>query len=214
MLVRFTAVRAWRIGAVTVWLPAASCSLVVGELPEPLPGSGPTAGGGAAGQGSGGSSAQAAGEPPVGEAGDRAVTGGVSAGGSGTAGGSVAGAGAAGSATSCDADHDEHLAPGKCGGDDCDDSDADVSPDQSDYFDQSQPRVGYDYDCSGAPEREQSQPIVCTGLTVVECPTGQPGFLGTLPACGEVGNWGQCVKGSALEPCVEDVVATPRMRCH
>lgn len=210
MLVRFTAVRAWRIGAVMVWLPAASCSLVVGELPEPLPEGGPLAGVGAAGQSTGGSSAQAAGEPPVGDAGNAAVmVGGDSTGGSG-----AAGSGAAGSATSCDADHDEHLAQGKCGGDDCDDSDANVSPDQSDYFDESQPRVDYDYDCSGAPEREQTEPIVCTGLTVIECPTDQSGFLGTLPACGEVGKWGKCAKGSALEPCVEDVVTTQTMRCH
>jgi hypothetical protein len=200
MLVRFTAGRAWRIGAVTVWLPAASCSLVVGELPEPLPENGPMAG--SAGQTRGGS-AQAGGEPSVGEAGNAALSG-----------DSTGGSGVGGSAANCDADHDEQLAKGKCGGDDCDDTDSNVSPDQTDYFDEPQPRVDYDYDCSGAPEREQTEPIVCTGLTVVECPTDQTGFLGVLPACGEVGNWGTCVKGSALEPCVEDVVTTPRMRCH
>jgi hypothetical protein len=122
--------------------------------------------------------------------------------------------GGAGSPASCDADHDEHLAEGQCGGGDCDDNDANVSPAQSDYFDEPQPRVDFDYDCSGAPEREQTEPIVCMGLALVDCPTDKTGFLGTLPACGEIGNWGKCVQGSALEPCIEDVVTTPRMRCR
>lgn len=182
-----------------MWLLLASCSLVVGELPEPLPEGGPGAGAAGAGGTTGGTSARA-GDGSVGDAGHPGP-GGV-------------GSGTSGNAASCDADHDEHLAEGKCGGDDCDDNDPDVRPDQSDYFDESQPRVGYDYDCSGAPDREQSEPIVCMGLAPIECPTEETGFLGALPACGEVGNWGKCVQGSALEPCVEDVVTTPRMRCH
>lgn len=183
-----------------MWLLLASCSLVVGELPEPLPEGGPGAGAAGAGGTTGGTLARA-GEGSVGDGGGHTAPAGE-------------GSGTSGNAASCDADQDDHLAEGKCGGDDCDDNDANVQPDQSDYFDESQPRVDYDYDCSGAPDREQSAPIVCMGLTLIECPTEQTGFLGTLPACGEVGNWGTCVKGSALDPCVEDVVTTPRMRCH
>jgi hypothetical protein len=165
MLVTFTADRAWRrTGTVTVWLLLASCSLIVGELPEPLPDAGHSAGASA------------------GEA-------------------------------NCDADHDQHLAEGKCGGDDCDDSDANVFTGQAEYFDERQARVDYDYDCSGAPEQEQLEPIVCPGVPVGACPTTQMGFLQTLPPCGEPGVWGTCEKRELL--CDEKPVDVGRiMRCR
>jgi hypothetical protein len=209
MLVRFTVSRPWRsIGAVLLWLLPAACSLVVGELPEPLPG-GPSAGVGgdtpSAGQAAGGSMAHA-GMPPVGEAGD-------SASGGRSEGGSVSG-GSGGSAASCDADQDEHLAEGKCGGDDCDDADANVSPAQVDYFDERHERVDYDYDCSGAAEQEQAAPIVCSGVSVGTCPTAT-GFLKALPPCGEPGDWGTCVKTPPLATCDPMVIDSGRrMRCR
>lgn len=197
MLVRSTAIRAWRPGgAFTVGLLLASCSLVVGELPEPLPQRGPVAGSGAQ-----------AGSPDLGEAGQVA-----SGGTSGVPGGM---GGWSGSVASCDTDGDQHLAEGNCGGDDCDDSDANVFPGQSEHFDERQAQVDYDYDCSGAPEQEQLEPIVCSGVSVGACPTTQMGFLQTLPACGEQGAWGTCQKTPPLDTCDQKVVDGQRaMRCR
>jgi len=197
MLVRFTAGRAWsRSGAVTVWLLIPACSLVVGELPEPLP--------------EGGQMAGAA-----------AMSGGATAG-SSTVGGSAAGAAEAaggdessgGTSNSCDADADQHPAKGTCGGDDCDDSDARVSPAQTEYFADRQARVDYDYDCSGSTEQEQLEPIVCPGVAVGACPT-ETGFLKTLPACGEIGAWGTCKLTPPLNTCDQRVMdGERRMRCR
>jgi hypothetical protein len=115
----------------------------------------------------------------------------------------------------CDADHDQRLAEGECGGDDCDDSDANVFTGQGEYFDERQARVDYDYDCSGAPEQEQLEPIVCSGVSVEACPTTQMGFLQTLPPCGEPGEWGTCEKRSLLDVCDKKIVDAERiMRCR
>jgi hypothetical protein len=184
-----------------VWLLLASCSLVVGELPEPLAESGPMAGAAGMAETIGGSSAEA-GEPSITDGG-RAGTGGENSG-SGT-----------GNAASCDADHDEHLAEGKCGGDDCDDTDADVFPGQIEYFEARRAQGDYDYDCSGGAEREQLAPVECSGVTVGPCPVTEMGFLATLPACGETGAWGTCKKTAPLNTCDQDVVDEERiMRCH
>lgn len=112
----------------------------------------------------------------------------------------------------CDADRDGHQAEGKCGGDDCDDSDADVFTQQPKYFSARQDNVGYDYDCNGKPQQEQPAPVVCMGIDLTACPTGE-GFLRTLPACGVIGKWGKCVKGTLT--CDEQVIDDMRpMRCH
>lgn len=193
MLVRFAARCPWRPLGAFVWLSSAACTLVVGELPEPVPEDGPLAGGGSS------SSASSGGQ------------GGVAA--AGSSGGDAAQGGDAN--PECDQDGDEHLARGKCGGDDCDDSDADVSPDQTEYFADRDEVVGYDYDCSGGPEQEQQAAVVCSGLTVGPCPTDETGFLGSLPACGEVGRWGICIKTPPLDTCDEMVRdELTRMRCH
>jgi hypothetical protein len=182
-----------------VWLLLAACSLVVGELPEPLPEGGPLAG---AGQ-TGGNSARA-GQPAIGDGGQSAP-GGANGGGSGTSG----------TTAMCDADGDEHQAEAKCGGDDCDDSDPNVFAGQSEYFDERQKQVDYDYDCSGAPEQEQLEPVVCSGVSVGACPTTQLGFLQTLPPCGESGAWGTCKKTPPLDTCDQQVIDAVRlMRCR
>jgi hypothetical protein len=188
MLVRFTAARAWsRSAAVTVWLLATACSLVVGDLPDPLPEGGLMAGAAAIGGGAGSES--------------------VVAGRSGAASGDEGGG-------DCDADDDQHPAKGACQGDDCEDGDARVWPGQTEYFADRQTRVDYDYDCSGSAEQEQLEPIVCPGVAVGACPT-RTGFLKTLPACGEIGAWGTCKVTPPLDTCDQMVVdAGRRMRCR
>jgi hypothetical protein len=207
MLVRFS-VRAWRTtSGLSLWLLAAGCSLVVGELQEPLPeGGGPVAGAGSSAGGGGtvAGSSSAGGTRSLGQGGEASAQAGD---------GPAPGAGTSGSGAMCDADRDEHLAEGKCGGDDCDDSDDRVSPDQTEYFGERQKNVDFDYDCSGAPEQEEVMAVVCPGV-VGPCPT-ETGFLKSLPACGETGSYGTCVKQAPLDTCVEKVLdAEHRMRCH
>ena len=201
MLVRFSADGARRGSRIALLLlGATSCALVVGELPDPAPG-GPVAGDASVGPGPGGDAAANAGAPVTPQGGN--PNGGK---GSGVAGSTSGG--------QCDVDRDQHLAQGKCGGDDCDDQDAKVSPDQSGYFAERQAHVDYDYDCSGTAEQEQMAAIVCSGIAVGPCPT-ETGFLKTLPACGEVGAWGTCIKTPPLNTCDQKVVDNGRrMRCH
>ncbi len=215
-----------RAVALLATFPAA-CSLLVGELPEPLSDVGPMAGG------AGGASAShgVAGEQAAGGTEDHGAVGGASggdgpsiAGGAPNSGqggnisdqGGAPAIGVAGSgADPCDADDDKHRARGVCGGDDCDDSDPQVSPDQTGYFASRQPNVDFDYNCDGAPEQEQMAAVVCSGLSLGACPTAVSGFLGTLPACGEVGAWGKCVKTPPLNTCDKMVIDDQRrMRCR
>lgn len=205
MLVRFsTGCAQRRSRPALLLLGLASCSLVVGQLPEPAPG-GPAAGDASVGPDGGEAAAQ--GGSAVIQQGGNPASGGKGSGVAGSANGGSSG-------SNCDADHDQHLAPGKCGGDDCDDQDADVSPEQSGYFAERQAHVDYDYDCSGTAEQEQMAAIVCSGVAVGPCPT-ETGFLKTLPACGEVGVWGTCVKTPPLNTCDQKVVDNGRrMRCH
>jgi hypothetical protein len=131
----------------------------------------------------------------------------------GSSGGNLPLAGNAGA--DCDQDGDQHLARGRCGGDDCDDSDADVSPDQTGYFADRHETVGYDYDCSGAPEQEHLVVVDCSGLSLVTCPTEDVGFLGSLPMCGQGGRWGRCVKDAVLNTCEELTIEEElAMRCR
>jgi hypothetical protein len=155
---------------------------------------------GAADQTGGGGSMQHGGSASAGKSSSGASSGGATSGGTAAAG--------------CDIDGDHHASTGKCGGDDCDDHDARVSPDQSSYFAERQSQVDFDYDCNGEEEQEQPAAIVCSGVAVGECPT-ESGFLKTLPACGEMGMWGTCKKTPPLNTCDASVVdVARRMRCR
>ena len=202
MLVRFAAVRAQCLRGIPVLgLFALACSLVVGELPPAEPEGGPLAGK----SGRGGTSAIAGGghggTPQPDEGGAPAATAGSVSPSAGT------------SSAECDADGDKHAAEGACGGDDCDDNDADVFAGQTKYFDKPRANGDYDYNCKDGPQREYTEPVVCSGLVVGACPT-QIGFLGSLPECGQMGPWGTCSKKSMIEPCVEAPVTPRTMRCH
>lgn len=167
------------------------CFLIVGDLPPPQPEDEAAAG-----------------------ATDSSVGGGGAQGTPGPGGGPSS-AGSGGAPGGCDTDHDGHLARGTCGGEDCDDGDPEIFPEQPDYFAEPRDNGSYDYDCSGHPEQEQTDALVCTGFSLLNCPTDQQGFLGSLPACGEEGRWGKCVTNSLLNTCEEPATATSSvMRCH
>jgi hypothetical protein len=113
----------------------------------------------------------------------------------------------------CDCDHDGYLAEA-CAGDDCDDEDGRVHPDQQKYFDTASPTVGFDFDCSTTTDRDPALNVVvqCAGLSLLACEQALQGFIGAMPACGEVGDWGTCrANGLVCEP---DIYEQRRMRCH
>lgn len=181
------------------------------------------------GSGIGGADGGSGGTPP--QAGTTGVDGaGAAAGGAGTtaAAGAQSGGGAGGAAVAdagvpsgscsdpCDCDDDGYAAEGTCGGDDCDDDDPRVHPEQGAYFParSDNASVGFDYDCSDAVERDPAQATVirCNDLDLLSCEDAQ-GFHDALPPCGEVGAWGTCEwKGVLCSAVVLDssVVA----RCH
>lgn len=182
-------------------------------------------GGGTAGTGSGGrgtagagglgaGGVRAGGAPGTGGAGAGGVvtsggapgTGGVTAGGApgtgGAATGGVAGTGGApgsgGAGGCCDCDGDKVKAIGPCGGTDCDDTDANVFPGQTLYFDTPSKNRGFDYNCDNSLERDPGfTAFVNCNVILGLCDATKEGFFGTAPpACGVPGSWGMCVKGT------------------
>jgi hypothetical protein len=112
----------------------------------------------------------------------------------------------------CDCDHDGHNAEGACGGDDCDDHDVKVYPKEPTYYAvaNTDPAVGFDWDCSGAPERDPTlDKVVDCQPIAIPCPAGT-GFLGKVaPPCGMPGEWGSCKTQGAM--CVKDVVDAQKL---
>jgi hypothetical protein len=93
----------------------------------------------------------------------------------------------------CDADGDGATGEA-CGGDDCDDEDAEVYPGQERYFTEASERRGFDYDCDGIISRPPSEVQLSCALELAQCDTELQGFFGdALPPCGELGDWGGCV---------------------
>jgi hypothetical protein len=145
--------------------------------------------------------------------------GGSTAGGT-SSGGTTAGSGGDGSgdcAAPCDCDGDGQEAIA-CGGHDCDDDDANVFKGQTEYFAVPAKNGGFDYDCSGGPDREHTTTVACSGLLGVDCDNKLPGFLFSLPLCGETGQWGGCqvVAGPpplSLAQCDPYPTGTATMRC-
>jgi hypothetical protein len=172
--------------------------------------SGTDASGGTGGDTDGSSDASGGAAGAAGGGGTAGVAGtGGSAGAAGTGGGAGASSGGSAGAggCTCDCDGDSHLKKGgSCGGDDCDDNDANVFPGQTSYFDQPAKNGGFDYDCSGSAEQESSQTISCT---VALCPTTQ-GYFASPPACGQSADWGVC--SGAL--CQKQVLEQKKQACH
>jgi hypothetical protein len=134
---------------------------------------------------------------------------GASGGAAGTASGGTSSGGTGGEsdAACCDCDGDKHDATGgNCGGDDCDDSDPEVFPGQTKYFDKPAKNGTFDYDCSGSTEQEFTSTITCLP---VACPN-QDGYFGVAPACGVAADWGNCT-GTL---CTANVKEKRTQKCH
>ncbi len=215
------------------------CSLVMGDLPEPVSSSGSSgntgtnqadgAGGttgvaGNGGQSTAGTNATVAGgaSSSGGVGGSSSVTPEAGTSGGGNAGTSAGGstsssAGAGGSCDPCDCDGDGAPSPdcneGGAANADCDDTDPDAKPAQEGWFTESNPNLelGFDYDCSTMLEREFPTAVSCSALALGSCVVPD-GFLSPLPACGDTGDWGSC-KSNGLS-CVPDKKGTKVMGCH
>jgi hypothetical protein len=166
------------------------CSLVLGDLPPTTDEPDESSGGGSSGAGAAsGSMAQ----------------GGSGAGGQGGVGGSSSGSG--GIPPGCDDDGDRVASDAEnCGGEDCDDSNDDVYPEQTRYSSEPRSDGGFDYNCDESVERE---PLVQCALVGGACPPDQ-GFLDDV-ACGQVGRWGTCMLVSPAL-CMAEVIVDEQMR--
>ena len=189
----------------------AACELVLGELPTPQEdltttesvsagGSPATGGGGQGGAGTGAGVITSSG------GGGSASTSSASASG----GGSTTSTGEGGACCSeCDCDCDGFPASGACAGTaqaDCDDATDKVFPGEPTYYVEPSPNNGFDWDCSGVPERDPAllETIDCASLLGLGC-NEKIGFLGaTVPMCGEAGTWGTCKKSGIT--CVPDPI--------
>ncbi|WP_437522464.1 hypothetical protein WME79_31670 [Sorangium sp. So ce726] len=162
-------------------------------------------GGGAAGSGGGSATSSASAGPATSGSGGGSTTSSTSASAatSGSGGGSAtsstsAGSTSAGPATSssgggtvdCDADDDGYLSIACEGGDDCNDDNPSVHPNQpSTFYDAPfSPGRSFDYDCSGVEETEFAS-VKCSGLLV--CAAKSNVFLSDVP-CGGRGPFGSC----------------------
>ena len=172
---------------------AASCEVVLGDLP---PVREPPDGGGTGGAGS--------------------TRSGTSSTPSSTSSASSASSSGTGGGPCCDCDHDGYPSKALCGGDDCDDADPVVHPGQTMYFatPSPNPNVGFDYDCSGTPDPEYPSPLHCNALMGVNCDAGV-GFLNAVPPCGATGSWGSCQSGTVPLTCVQHVIDPGKVsRCR
>jgi len=68
---------------------------------------------------------------------------------------------------------------------DCCDSDANVRPTQAAYFSSASQCGGFDYDCNGVEQKELTVTGKCSGLLC----DYTAGWSGSVPACGQTGNW-------------------------
>ncbi|HSU40490.1 MAG TPA: hypothetical protein VLJ38_13020, partial [Polyangiaceae bacterium] len=116
---------------------------------------------------------------------------------SGGTGGSSGGTGGSAGQLQCDADQDGARSDAAtCGGDDCNDGDANVYPTQAGFFTSKNKSGTFDYNCDGDEEREFTTTLDCSLLNLVDC-SGE-GFDASLPACGQSGNFIRCDAISVL----------------
>ena len=206
---------------------AVACTLVIGDIPEATSSTGGTAGtsGTGAESGSGGFAGSAGGGGTAGASGaggtaGQGATGGVAGGGGvsgagGTNQGGTSGSGASGGTggtclNDCDCDGDFQKAVGPCGGQDCDDWNADVFKGQTKYFDKpANVTIGFDYDCSGQAELKDTATVNCALLCGGP---GKQGWTQSPPACGATGPWGYCPTGAVCSAQVTDPNKT--QLCH
>jgi len=177
--------------------------------------------GGAVGSGSGGdpSAGVASGGTPTpadaGEGGNNATpSGGTAPTGDSGSGGN---GGTPGCTDPCDCDNDGslnddvgcHTGGGPA---DCDDSDADVKPGQTDFFDEKSEGGTFDYNCDGDIERRDPLLGTCPGLVLGQCPTAE-GFQ-MLVGCGQEGPWAECVKAPSGLSCQQSFLYDKITSCR
>jgi hypothetical protein len=103
---------------------------------------------------------------------------------------------------------------GNCNGGDCDDNDDRVKSDQTAFFGERSANVavGFDFNCDGMTTQDPSLARTI-GCLLTLCDVGEGYVGGTLPPCGEAGQWGQCV--TPLATCQAMVLDPTRvMLCH
>jgi hypothetical protein len=94
---------------------------------------------------------------------------------------------------------------------DCDDGDPSAHPGQSQFFAApSKGKQSYDYNCSGAEEREFPSLASCA-MGPLGC-SGH-GWVGAVPGCGAAGTWGQCVKQGIPPGCAVST-SSKTQRCR
>jgi hypothetical protein len=94
---------------------------------------------------------------------------------------------------------------------DCDDGDKEANPDQDQFF--AQPTLGkhnFDYNCDGTEEQEFSDAEACTWV-----PPGceGAGWSGSVPACGQQGQFVDCLKDSNPK-CTQDTPQNKTQACR
>ncbi len=188
----------WSLAALaTLALSAAACSFPDIDFAPATTGGGATTtsaggtGGTTATGGDTGAGGGIAGAPPT-----------TSSSGGGGTGGSPSGSGGA-SCCDCDGDGVDAIGP-LCNGTDCNDHNEFVYPGEPTYYTTANEN-GFDWDCTNEPEPYPawSKPITC-GFIGLPCNGAGKGFLGTVPACGQKGNFGECT--GTLLPCKEHVI--------
>lgn len=96
-------------------------------------------------------------------------------------------------------------------GDDCDDTEADAHPGQSEYF--TRPGKGsgrFDFNCDGREEQQSTSALPDCAAAGASCKAEQ-GWAGAVPGCGEQGQLGSCAKqGGTCAPTTEPQVQACR----
>ena len=118
-----------------------------------------------------------------------------------------------GTGTQCDADGDHALAAA-CGGNDCCDTDWNVHPGQTAYFNVQSACHSFDYDCDGKATGEHlgSSSCIPDGIEGA-CRSGGVGvWLDSAPACGKTGRVGGSCRPSA--PCVFEGGSSMTQNCR
>ena len=115
------------------------------------------------------------------------------------------------SADPCDCDNDGYIAKSDAcaGGNDCDDRDPAVHPNQTFMAESAEPPNVGDWDCSGNVEKQYVTNLKCPSVLGLACSSTQ-GFLGD-PPCGAEIDYYACQSG--LLSCTPGKIGTRRQGC-
>jgi hypothetical protein len=94
---------------------------------------------------------------------------------------------------------------------DCDDTNPDVWPGQSAFFEVTTPGWGFDYNCDGVAQKEYPSLVSCISEGMI---CEGHGWAETIPDCGEPGDFVGCTKPPGVGPeCIEEP-STKIQGCH